>query len=91
MSVVTTPTPTPPPSSRPPSLSTADLYGSYQTGIPSTTVMGTVGQSNAEAADNALDAETPLSVGLPTTFLVRPAGVLVILLVALALLSFDGG
>lgn len=92
MSVVTDPTPTPAPSSRPPSLSTADVYGSYATGIPSTGVMGTVGQGNADAAANALDAETPLrvSAGVPSAFLSRPAGVLVILLVALALLSMDG-
>lgn len=82
----------PPASVRPPSLSTADLYGPYATNIPSTVQVGTAGYGAASATDVAMANEAPVTVqGLPATFLQRPAGVVVVLLVFLLLLSLSDG
>jgi hypothetical protein len=82
-----------PASARPSSISTADMYGPYATGIPSTVQVGTAGYGAGTAQDAAMEREAPVTVnGLPSTFLQRPAGVVVVLIVFLLLLSLsDGG
>jgi hypothetical protein len=83
----------PPAQLRPSSIRAADVYGSFQTGVPTTVVAGTSGGARIAAATEQLDSEAPITVnGIGPEFLTRPAGILVILVVGLAALSFmEGG
>lgn len=74
------------------SIGTADVYGSFATAVPTTIVAGTAGGARVSAASDALDREAPIKInGIGPDFLTRPAGILVVGLGALALLSyFDG-
>lgn len=73
------------------SLRSADVYGSYQTGVPTTITGGSAGIARVEAASTIADSETPIKVqGLSPAILNRPAGVLaVIVVIALALSWLD--
>ena len=67
----------------------ADVYGSYQTGVPTTVVGGSAGIARVEAASSALDAEAPIKVrGISPELLQRPAGWLVVLVAIAAALSW---
>jgi hypothetical protein len=71
------------------SIKSADVYGSYQTGVPTTIVGGSAGVARVEGAAAQLDAETPVKVqGLSPELLRRPAGVLLVLVAIAAVLSW---
>jgi hypothetical protein len=79
----------PPAQLRQSSVASADVYGSYGTGAPTTIAEGTAGGGRVRAATEGIDAETPLKVkGLDASFLARPAGVLLVAVAALAILSY---
>lgn len=79
----------PPAQLRPSSVRSADVYGSYTVGAPTTISEGTAGGGRVAAATEGLEAETPLTVrGLDAAFLSRPAGVLLVAVAALAVLSY---
>ena len=68
---------------RPSSVGAADIYGSYPTGVPTTTTQGTVGGANVDAAVSEVQGTAPTDPG----FLQSPAAVLIVLVVALGVLS----
>lgn len=68
---------------RPSSVGAADIYGSYPTGVPTTTTQGTVGGANVDAAVAEVQGVPPSAPG----FLQSPVAVLVVLVVALGVLS----
>jgi hypothetical protein len=84
--IVPPPVSIPAPARRPGSATWADAYGSLNFG-PSTAAQG--GEGAARAADAARNTGAPITVrGIGPDFLARPAGVLVVLLVALAIWSY---
>ncbi len=79
--------PTLPPATfrRPSSVGAADIYGSYPTGVPTTTTQGTVGGANVDAAVSEVQGTAgPTDPG----FLQSPVAVLLVLVAALAVISF---
>lgn len=78
--------PTLPPATyrRPSSVGAADIYGSYPTGVPTTTTQGTVGGANVDAAIAEVQGAAPAESG----FLASPVAVLLVLVAALAVISF---
>lgn len=71
------------------SIRSADMYGSYQTGVPTTIVAGSAGAARVEGMGAQLDAEAPVQVrGLSPELLQRPAGVLLVLVAIVAALSW---
>jgi len=78
----------PPTQTRPSSVRSSDVYGSFSTGVPTTIVTGTSGGGRIAAATTEVDAEAPVTIrGLDASFLTRPAGVLVVAIGILAVLS----
>ena len=74
---------------RPGSIGIGEVYGSQATAVPTTIMAGSVGGGRVQAATVQLDAEAPVTVqGLPTTFLERPAGVLLVMVAGLAIASY---
>ncbi|MCC7134050.1 MAG: hypothetical protein IT352_15440 [Gemmatimonadales bacterium] len=79
----------PPAQIRPSSIRSSDVYGAYAAGVPTTISEGTAGGGRVKAATEGLDAESPITVrGLDASFLARPAGVLLVAVAALAVLSY---
>ncbi len=80
----------PPAQVRQSSVRSADVYGSYATGAPTTISEGTAGGGRVRAATEGIDAEAPLTVRgrLDASFLSRPAGLLLLAVAALAALSY---
>lgn len=92
MAVVGDPPAGMPPSTRRPSSATwADYYGSAGTGQPTATSGGTIGAARVAAAHEQAESEegAPITFnGLSPATLDKPAGVLVLAVVALAILSY---
>lgn len=76
----------PAPSRRPGSAKWSDIYGGLNFGA---TTAATGGEGAARAADAARNSGAPITVrGIGPDFLARPAGVLVVLVIALAIWSY---
>ena len=76
----------PAPSVRPGSATWADLYGQVDFG-PNTVTAGSGGTRRIAAADAAADAGNPLHQGLTPDFLRQPAGILLVAVGVLLVLS----
>lgn len=92
MTVEDPPAGLPPAQTRPSSLTRADVYGSFQTGVPTSVVAGTSGGARIAAATDAVDATAPITInGLGPDFLHRPAGILLLIVAGLAAFSLMEG
>lgn len=69
---------------RPSSIGSADIYGSYPTSVPTTVTDGSVGGARVEAAISDVQGATPAE----PDFLRSPVAVLLVLVGALAVISF---
>ena len=79
----------PPPSTRPSSGTLADVYGSLTSGTPTLAAGGSIGGARVAAAAASDEAGAPVTIhGLSPELLHNPAGVLLILVAALAILSW---